>query len=107
MRICLKANSHNVLTPSCTALGVQTPLYCDRILYSNEVQTPLYCDRILYSIGCANPAILRGVAVQQREANPAILRSRAVQKRIAIHACFAMQYNRGESQRSGRGFQLL
>ena len=36
MRICFKTNSHNVLTPFCTALGVQTPLYCVRILYSNE-----------------------------------------------------------------------
>ena len=51
IRGCENSTLANVLTPSCTALGVQTPLYCDRVLYSNEGQTQLYCVRILYRIG--------------------------------------------------------
>ena len=36
IRGCENSTLANVVTPSCTALGVQTPLYCDRVLYSNE-----------------------------------------------------------------------
>ena len=59
IRGCENSTLANVHTPSCTALGVQTPLYRDRVLYSNE------------------------------GANPAILRPHSVQNCIAIHACFA------------------
>ena len=51
IRGCENSTLANVLGPFCTALGVQTPLYCDCILYRNEVQTSLYCVRILYRIG--------------------------------------------------------
>ena len=53
MRICLKTNPHNVLGAFCTATRVQTPLYCVRILYSNEGQIPLYRVRIL----CRNASL--------------------------------------------------
>ena len=48
IRGCENSTLANVLGPFCTALGGQTPLYCDCILYRNEVQTSLYCVRILY-----------------------------------------------------------
>ena len=48
IRGCENSTLANVLPLFCTALGVQTLLYRDRILYSNEVQTPLYRDCILY-----------------------------------------------------------
>ena len=67
IRGCENSTLANVLPPFCTALGVQTPLYRECILYSNEVL-------------CL-----------------AILRSYSVHNCIAIHACFAMQYNRGET----------
>ena len=76
IRKCENSTLANVLTPFCTALGVQTPLYRDRILYSNEGQIPLYCIRILYRIAYRYMRV------------------------------FAMQYNRGESQRSVRGFPI-
>ena len=41
----------------CTALGVQTPVYCDRILYSNEGQIPLYCEAFL----CRNEGMFNSV----------------------------------------------
>ena len=50
IRGCENSTLANVLTPSCTALGVQTPLYRDRVLYSNEVQIPLYCIQLLCGI---------------------------------------------------------
>ena len=58
IRGCENSTLANVLTPFCTALGVQTPLYCVRILYSIEVQISLYCVRILYIIALRYMCIL-------------------------------------------------
>ena len=50
IRGCENSTLANVLTPFCTALGVQTPLYCVRILYSNEGEccTALHSDTCVF-----------------------------------------------------------
>ena len=61
IRGCENSTLANVVSPFCTALGVQTPLYCVCILYSIGVE-------------CCTET-----------------RSYSVQNCIAIHACFASQ----------------
>ena len=61
IRGCENSTLANVLTPFCTALGVQTPLYRDRILYRIGVafctelhrNTCMFCDAIHNGYVCS------------------------------------------------------
>ena len=50
IRGCENSTLANVLTPFCTALGVQTPLYREALLYSNEGEccTALHSDTCVF-----------------------------------------------------------